>query len=366
MTQRRSPSARALRFTPLLVTLFVGACAVPQAPAAAPVNATAGAVVDASIYADSVPFRLESVHGHGQNVVAVGYWGNTLRSEDAGATWQRVQVDVPPASASYPNDHFSGVHWDGTAWYAAGGAGSGFLYRSDDGGRSWSRLAPEHRFATLTDVWAKGDLILASAGGFIYRSEDAGATWSAIEIDTDYGFKDLWGDRSTVVAVGYHSYSNMPLGRIYRSIDGGLTWSMARLPELRARLGGVWGENGVWVAAGDGYLLRSEDDGLTWDVVAELMGGGWFQLDTVHGDGPRVFVAGRNGAVLRSFDGGSTWGCVRAPREQIGGIWTADSLIVTVGGEGRAGFVSRSLDGGENWEGRCAGDEDCGSPCRSR
>ena len=77
-----------------------------------------------------------------------------------------------------------------TTWRKSAYAG-GRIYRSDDGGRTWQRLAgglPEnlkHEFGALClEAWSNGCSIFgATTGGEVYGSEDGGAHWNLIASD---------------------------------------------------------------------------------------------------------------------------------------------------------------------------------------
>lgn len=54
----------------------------------------------------------------------------------------------------------------------------GILYRSDDRGRSWSRIAPPKgkEFVSSIALGRKGDVYVYTCSG-VYRSHDRGTTW---------------------------------------------------------------------------------------------------------------------------------------------------------------------------------------------
>ena len=121
------------------------------------------------------------------------------------------------------------------------------VYRTDDGGRSWTSLAdvPRHRrdesARSLRMIWslapgatATPDTLLAGIeppGLFI--SEDAGERWQGVAAFNEHSTRDTWSAAKGGLAV--HSltvdpedprwlYLALSAGGVYRSGDGGGTW----------------------------------------------------------------------------------------------------------------------------------------------
>ncbi|WP_435228827.1 cellulose binding domain-containing protein [Streptomyces sp. Tue6028] len=188
-----------------------------------------------------------------------GLW----RSTDSGASWS--QVTAFPNAGNYVQDatDTSGYASDnqGIVWVtfdeSTGTKGSttqtvyvgvadkdNAVYRSTDGGTTWSRLAgqPTGHLAHkgVLDA-ANGYLYLAYSDkggpydggkGRLWRYATRGGTWTDIspvaEADTYYGFSGLTVDRQhpgTVMATAYSSW--WPDTQIFRSTDSGGTWTKA-------------------------------------------------------------------------------------------------------------------------------------------
>ncbi len=102
----------------------------------------------------------------------------------------------------------------------------------------------------------------------------------------------------------------------------------------------------AFIVGTNGTILRSEDNGETWErqfagTLADL-----YSIDFV--DDKRATIVGANGTILRSRDGGESWtlqesGGNRAIRSVSFGN---DEVGVLVGDEG---LVRRTNDGGESW-----------------
>ncbi|MCD7436817.1 cellulose binding domain-containing protein [Streptomyces lincolnensis] len=188
-----------------------------------------------------------------------GLW----RSTDSGVTWSQVTnfpnvgnyVQDPSDTSGYASDN-QGIAWV-TFDESTGTSGSATrtiyvgvadlqnaVYRSTDGGATWSRLAgqPTGYLAHKGVLDAEnGYLYLAYSDkggpydggkGRLWRYATATGTWTDIspvaEADTYYGFSGLTVDRQnpgTVMATAYSSW--WPDTQIFRSKDSGATWTKA-------------------------------------------------------------------------------------------------------------------------------------------
>jgi hypothetical protein len=188
-----------------------------------------------------------------------GLW----RSTDSGVSWSQVanfpnvgnyQQD-PSDSSGYASDN-QGVVWvtfderTGTSGSATQTVYVGVadlqnsVYRSTDGGATWSRIAgqPTGYLAHKGVLDATNGYLYLSYSdkggpydggkGQVWRYATATGTWTNIspvaEADTYYGFSGLTVDRQkpgTVMATAYSSW--WPDTQIFRSTDSGATWTRA-------------------------------------------------------------------------------------------------------------------------------------------
>jgi photosystem II stability/assembly factor-like uncharacterized protein len=214
------------------------------------------------------------------------------KTEDAGRTWTLVLKGANPSTgcsglAMDPRDPkvlFAGM-WDfrRKGWtFRSGGdgpdapSGSG-LFRSGDGGRSWTALDA------------------ASAKGL------PGAPWGRVEVAV------APSDPSIVYALVESKDSGL-----YRSADGGRTWeardnsqNMVWRPFYFARLV-VDPTNAERVFKPDLDLIVSEDGGRTFTSSGGRAHGDWHDL-WVDPDNPKHVVGGDDGGLWISWDGGSRW-----------------------------------------------------------
>jgi photosystem II stability/assembly factor-like uncharacterized protein len=209
------------------------------------------------------------------------------RTSDGGATWQRVLYVNPTTGGSdvafNPSD--PSVALAGTfdylrqPWtFRGGGPGSG-LYRSTDGGVTWTKLTDPARHDGLPGgiinrvgisisahhpnvVYA----IVPTRSGMLYRSDDGGAQWRLVNADQDLVFRPFYFSQIRVDPDRTNIVWNIS-GELKRSTDGGKHFH------------GVYagGDNhDLWIDPNDHkhVLLGSDmgfdystDDGKTWSFV---------------------------------------------------------------------------------------------------
>jgi photosystem II stability/assembly factor-like uncharacterized protein len=110
-------------------------------------------------------------------------------------------------------------------------SGSSDVYRSSDGGGSWSAAkggwGSEEVRTIVADPTAPGRVYVASKE-HLYRSADSGASWTQVRLDEDV--------ESIVVSSQGVAYAGAFHG-VFKSADGGQTWTpvSADLPNTDVR-----------------------------------------------------------------------------------------------------------------------------------
>ena len=314
--------------------------------------------------------------------VAGGVW----RTSDAGATWQPLTDGTPISSvgalAIAPSDH--NVIYVGTGEAAPRGDmtyGDG-VYKSIDGGRTWSHigLTDSRQIGALIVDPRNADTVLVAAFGHafgpnaergVYRTTDGGKSWTRVLYrDEQSGAIDVTfdpNDPSIVYAALWQARrqpwnfsSGGPGSGLYRSRDGGLTWTQLKGNGLPA---GILGRIHVSVSPADsrriyamieahaGGLYRSDDGGEHWARVNDdgrLTQRAWY-FSTVLAD-PRHAdtVYAENTGLFRSTDAGKTFELLPARHGDHHGLWidpTAPDRMI----ESSDGGASISFDHGKTW-----------------
>jgi len=236
--------------------------------------------------------------------------GGLWKTDNAGTTWKPIFDEYPSYSlgtvALDPSN--PEVVWLGTGENVSGrhvGWGDG-VYRSRDGGATWEAVGldgSQHIGKILVDP-RDGDTVLVAAEGplwngggdrGVYRTEDGGATWTrTLDLGPDTGVTDLEfapGDPDTVYAAAYqrrrHVWSFLaggPGSGIHKSDDGGRSFRKITtgLPK------GDVGKIGLAVTPADPRLVyatieadeeergfyRSTDRGESWERRNPYISGG--------------------------------------------------------------------------------------------
>lgn len=206
-------------------------------------------------------------------------------------------------------------------------ASSGGLFRTDDGGATWSTITGSLADPVVLTL-APSDpavVIVASGSGQLHRSDDRGATWriigaglppapdiSAIAIDPRNADVVYAGTRCGSVFIKGPVVQWHEKAGVFKSVDGGATFV-----NVSAGLDGFQlcvdelaldplDADTVYVTPmfGDRGYPRSDDGGATWVASPTRVPGGGAILDPSHSN---VLYGTSHGELLRSENRGATW-----------------------------------------------------------
>jgi photosystem II stability/assembly factor-like uncharacterized protein len=108
--------------------------------------------------------------------------------------WRQIGIGVT-------SELLTAVHGAGSLLIAVGFNGT--ILRSEDFGGSWERI-PLGTAAALTSVWFPGPelIFVVGEGGLILRSGDAGRTWTDDQSGTSERLNRVWGSATSVFIAG--------------------------------------------------------------------------------------------------------------------------------------------------------------------
>ncbi len=310
--------------------------------------------------------------------------GGVLVTRDGGATWAsgRSGLEDPRDTSESPPFRYLPVNalladpsTPGVVW--AGTGGNGGLFRSIDGGTTWTWKAFIHDVRGLATDPMAGGRLFAAVDYAVRRSEDGGATWSWVHDGMPLPVTiDHLAVAPSDPDVLYAATSSL----IFASGDGGDHWHAvadtaaddlgpsgitalvidphdAEHVLVATRLHGVYESDdggGAWRQAGEGLECSPEDSAVTHLRPTALAASA--------SSGRLVAGTEREGVFVRSLAGGRWTPSIDGPSAVSATAIALDpadpgTLLVTTADRG----IQRSTDGGATWTQANAGiPGDCG------
>ncbi|MFL6969924.1 WD40/YVTN/BNR-like repeat-containing protein [Pseudomonas alvandae] len=233
-----------------------------------------------------------SVARAGQRLVAVGERGFIVVSEDNGGSWRQVRS---PVSMTLVKVRFL----DDLEGWAVGHAG--VVLHSRDGGLNWDKQLDGVLAADIELQEAKQ--VAEAARDAEKAQERLAQAQQLVDDGPDKPFLDLlFVDARNGIVVGAY-------GLAFVTHDGGLTWQ-----SMRSRIDNPSGLHlysiervgtDLFIAGEQGTLLRSSDEGKTFESLASPYEGTTFGLQSTNAGS--ILAFGLRGKAFESKDRGDTW-----------------------------------------------------------
>ena len=323
-----------------------------------------------------------------QNLYYMGTAGGGVwKTEDAGNTWEPISdgyyggsIGALAVSESDPNIIYVGEGEQTLRGNVSSGMG---MWKSLDAGETWeyiglpksehiSRIRIHPKNPNIVYVGVIGNLWKPNVERGLYKTIDGGKSWSKILFVSDQaGVGDIILDpnNSRIIYAstwemkrnGYRMDSGGPDSKVFRSYDEGETWE--DISEFNGLPSFPWGIVGIaispvnskriWmmIEADDGGVYRSDDGGNNWKKINSnraLRQRAWYYTriyaDTQNED--KVYVLNVSYGV--STDGGKTFTLKNAPHGDHHDLWIDpyNNMRLAIADDG-GGQISN--DGGENW-----------------
>ncbi len=284
-------------------------------------------------------------------IIAVGQRSTVLISDYYGNFW-----DVNYNPGGLDNEAiFSYIYFvDSLTGFISANRG---ILKTIDGGNSWYEVYTNGLQLSYKDLAFINQTTGFAVGVYtnILKTTDGGETWDIVESGATFWLNQIeFFDESTGIITGYSTE------KILRTTDGGESWDLVDYPQGLPNdfvldinsINNVKGFAFVFSSSSySGYLLRTQNTGLTWDTVYSDYG-----LYSGHIDfsnemqGAMVPTSFYSNLVITTNDGGETW--TEQPVPGIEGVsdnyicYNGNFLYIT----GLSGKMYRSSDNGGAWE----------------
>jgi photosystem II stability/assembly factor-like uncharacterized protein len=281
----------------------------------------------------------------------VGSKGTVYRTTNGGSSWSRrfTATENRLLGSSFP---------DANTGIVVGELGT--ILRTTNGGTNWVTL-PGGTLNRLNAVSFSDAMTgtIVGENGFVLRTTDGGATWNNQSLSS---LATLTGISFTNAAVG--SIVGL-FGQVHRTTDGGTTWRLmtsgSRLPLYSVGFSDQ--SNGIAVGYG-GSILRTSNGGGTWTTVPS--GRDTYLRSVAYSNATTATIAGWSNSILRTTDAGLTWIDQSFPNDtrrtfffstvsyspynsQLGfAVGKLDTAVSPISAESRA-MVYRTTNGGVTW-----------------
>ncbi|MEM8584638.1 MAG: YCF48-related protein [Bacteroidota bacterium] len=309
---------------------------------------------------------------------AAGTCGSLIKTTDDGESWSRqpapLDVDFGPIACA-PGSNCQGLLL----------AADDYIFRSTNGGQSWTTIEIESRDPDLFYFFSDGVVLLMTDEHVFWRSDDSGASWSPIDLPNfpqaawerqgDFIYTTFRVDTDTTAAYA-----------LVRSSDRGTSWdTLYTHPSYIGNIAMQDDQNGVfystdrmtyftsdggsnWTLGNDNISLNqlrlvslgndiyhayylpnrlsiSTDGGINWEAQGQFNDFG--RVNGVFYRNPDVFLASNQTAILKSEDLAMTFEVkMPADRDRLSSIAFFNDDVGYALGEG---MVMRTQNGGDNW-----------------
>lgn len=290
--------------------------------------------------------------------ILAGTWTRGLwRSTDDGRSWRRVASLDSLLSVNWVATRDDGVIYVGAELGRGNRLTDFSLYRSDDGGLTWTTVTYSSRVARLRSAHLlRNGEVIATVRDPDEPTElplmrlSRGSQWSVVGSHLrDHAVSMVVaGDGSVMLAAS-------SVGGVYRSTDDGREWRSSRPRFYGGASAVAIGTRSRYYAISDGSIFRSMDFGASWGMFSEGLPFDSVSALRVMADDTLVALCG--GRLFISTSLGARWSPLGLDSSlRVVALGSSSHRCVAITGDGA---VRWSDDGGATWasSGELAGDE---------
>ena len=283
-------------------------------------------------------------------------YGHIFGSEDSGRHWTllgRASSRLDAVITAIVVDPQDGNLLFASSWTRGEAAGGG-VFRSADGGRTWSSAGLEGQAVrALRMVPSDPNILVAGTLDGVYRSLDASRTWQRISPEHHEELRNFDslavdpGDPQILYAGTFH----LP----WKTVDGGKSWrpihdGMIDDSDVMSLLVDAENPRRIYASACSG-IYRTDDGARQWRKIQGIPYTARRTYATAQDPGmaSSIYAATSEG-LWKTADGGVTW------RRTTPESWVVNAVVVAVGKPGRVLIGTEELgvlgsdDGGEHFQ----------------
>lgn len=258
------------------------------------------------------------------------------------------------------------------------GAAGGGVWKSIDGGASWSDITSSIPVTSIADIAVdpgnSNNVYIATGDGYGYeatwqtdndfwggvyssgvlKSTNGGLTWSTTGLSYTQNVKEIV-QRLVISPSNSSILLAATRAGIYRTTDAGVSWTLVNANHCYDIEFNTADANTVY-ASGNQDILKSTNGGQTWTIMKDnLCGAGRISIETSAANSLVIYALCESGTLSKSTDGGTTWVTKGSPSgaasfygyyDLILECSDANSEILLAGGL----YVAKSTNGGTSWQ----------------
>ena len=232
------------------------------------------------------------------------------RSMDGGASWTQAGLKDKTVRSLAVNPKDSKI-----IYAEVQDAG---LFKSTDSGRTWTQINTGLTNIQITSIAIdnvnSNVIYVGTRGGGIFKSTDSGNSWKAVNNGlTNLYFHSLVinpKDTNIIYAAGES---------LFKSVNGGASWSASNngLPKY-STIGALaidpQNTNIIYAGGALNFIFKSLDGGSTWNKVnvsTEFVNKGVYSLIIDPQNTDVIYAVTDQGYLYKTIDSGSSWDCVK-------------------------------------------------------